>query len=181
MPPPLKPPAALPDKLPLSKALLERRPSVTIVTDWRGTPVASLGNSVTVPKFEDDSSQKHTDDTEEPLVDVMDEPHESIEIEIATVFKDQLDLYRAEHQELTKVRAILSYPVNCFAHDFAETIESGDPAASSSSASYEDQQHALFISRPERRSYCHEQEVDNRCTSATTFGAQEQFLDIIHE
>lgn len=92
---------------------------------------------MTVPQCEDDSSQNHTDDTKKPLLDVMDEPHESIEVEIATVFKDQLDLYKADHQEMTKVRAIVSYPVNCFTHDSAETIESGDFTASSSSASDE--------------------------------------------
>jgi len=33
----------------------------------------------------------------------MHEPHVSIEVEIATVFKNQLDLYKVDHQELTKV------------------------------------------------------------------------------
>jgi len=74
---------------------------VALEPDSAVTPTASRIESA--PAVKDEDNPTHMNSEQELIGDSMHEPHDSIEVEIVSVFKNQLDLYKAEHQELTKV------------------------------------------------------------------------------
>lgn len=98
MPPPSKPSLIERTDVPLSNSTSDRSSHATVVPD-----IAMVATTTRSVGTEDDSTGIEMNNIQEHEDGSMHEPHDSIEVEIATVFKNQLDLYKADHQELTKV------------------------------------------------------------------------------
>jgi len=101
--PPLKPSLVERTDVPLSKSPLQRSSHAAAVPNAATTSTVTTSDNASAIGTEDDSTGIDMNNIPEHEDGSMHEPHDSIEVEIVTVFKNQLDLYKADHQELTKV------------------------------------------------------------------------------
>jgi len=88
---------------PKCRALPDDSTSTRYGSDSLAASKAEAVHKETNTNPEPEPVHNNTHGTKEDSEESMDEPHNSIEVEVATVVKNQLDLYKIEHQELTKV------------------------------------------------------------------------------